>query len=240
MIKIPSTMDSSTDLSPRQQYWGLFLSVGYLFIFPVIVYFLMIGLLGEFEGDILIAQVIAGFVTIGSFFILFRPQQRELISLNHPQWIAYLVISIGLLFASNIGWNFVLIQVLGDLVTNANQTALLEATLHTPIWTGLLTVIVAPLVEELIFRYVAFRSLLKSNPLLAWLFAVIGFAMIHLLSSIGTESWWIDVWTLPSYMLASLVLTVLYYRTNRFALVVVTHLIYNAIVYSIMLIEVFL
>lgn len=230
-----SRSQSTTAPLTYQVQWGLFLSIVYLFILPIILYVVFYGVWGDVPALDLIAQVVAGFIVIAAMLWLLKPQLRQLMSLKDASLAYWLFIGVSFLFVSSMIWNTILIVILGDTISNANQDALIEAALQSPLWTGLLTLLIAPLAEELIFRYFIFRSLLTRFPVMAWILSITAFAGIHLIASIGSPSWAMDLWTMPSYLIASAILTYVYYRTDRFAIVVLVHLCYNAIVFSFMI-----
>lgn len=227
--------DSSTAPTLQQVQWGLFLSILYLLILPVILYTVLYGIFGDLVALDLIAQVVAGVAIIVAMMIVLRPQLSKLLTLKGAALEVWVPAGLIMLFVSSLVWNQVLFWVLGDTISNANQDALLEAAFQSPVWTGLLTLLVAPLAEELIFRYFIFRSLLARFPIMAWGLSITAFAGIHLIASIGSPTFTLDLWTMPSYLLASTILTFIYYQTDRFATVVLVHLCYNAIVFSLML-----
>ncbi len=235
MTSMISRTNSPTAPTTKQVQWGLFLSILYLLILPVILYTVLYGIFGDIDALDLIAQVAAGILIIIAMMVLLRPQLKKLLTLKGAALEVWLPAGLLMLFVSSLVWNQVLFWALGDTISNANQDALIEAAFLSPVWTGLLTLLVAPLAEELIFRYFIFRSLLARFPILAWSLSITAFAGIHLIASIGSPTFALDLWTMPSYLLASTILTFIYYQTDRFATVVLVHLCYNAIVFSLMI-----
>lgn len=224
-------------ISKRYEFqWALFWGLAYLFFLPAIFYLMIVSLLPSLSHPSVWAQLGAGGVAIIGWMIQ-SPRLRYALT-NQWMKIDYITIllAIAALLLSALGWDFVVRLFIPAGIVNSNQQALIDLARSAPVLTGLLTLAVAPMVEELLFRGVVFGYLIKHTPWLAWILSTLGFAFIHAIASFGTPDGWQELITLPAYVLAAIILTLAYQRKQRLGDVIVIHIIYNAIVYTLMLI----
>jgi membrane protease YdiL (CAAX protease family) len=121
-----------------------------------------------------------------------------------------------------IGW-------LSGQATSGNQTSLNELLGKYPAFTLLLTVVFAPIVEELVFRgafYRYFRA--KGQYWFPMILSASAFAMIHLSLALS-QGHWGELWFFPLYGMLGVFLSVAYEKTGTIFGSVFLHFIYNAV-----------
>ena len=90
-------------------------------------------------------------------------------------------------------------------------------------------VVIAPLSEELLYRFLMLNYLLPNNLKNKTSHKIISIVFISIIFSIG--HWHFEPWLFTSHFLFSIIITIFYYRTRIFWLVFLIHSISNLIVY---------
>lgn len=153
--------------------------------------------------DILLDNIVVGLVALVFAFILFF-------------LLTYL--ADGIMFA-----------ILGDNVLNPNNSAIIEAAGKNPNALFGLTVFIAPIVEETLFRGVLFGSLRPKHRMLAYVLSIGLFALYHVWQyALGTGDWMMLIYMLE-YIPAGYVLAWLYEKTNCIWLPIFLHMAINLI-----------
>lgn len=220
---------------------GLLLSAGYLTsVFAVfILYFSFIfvkvpnpmvwGQDGPYIVLSTIAQLIAGaLVVVGMYFIskpLFKSMFKKIKASTFFQGLKYAFFA----YLAVVLMNFIDITLFGQSMVNANQQAVNDILNLSPFVGCLLTVVVAPIVEELIFRYYIFKGIERRRPILAFVVTSLSFAAIHLIASIGTPFFIQDLRTMPAYAAAGVVFCYAYYKTKDIRINILGHMLYNGL-----------
>ncbi len=123
----------------------------------------------------------------------------------------------------------VLIAWLSGQATSGNQTSLNELLGQFPAFTLILTVLFAPLVEELVFRgafYRYFRA--KGMFWFPMMISASAFAMIHLGVALSAGHF-AELWFFPLYAVLGVFLSVAYEKTGNIYGPILLHFIYNAV-----------
>jgi membrane protease YdiL (CAAX protease family) len=123
----------------------------------------------------------------------------------------------------------ILITWLSGQATSGNQTSLNELLGQFPVFTLALTIIFAPIVEELVFRgafYRFFRA--KGMYWFPMFLSATAFSLIHLMVALSTGSWG-DLWYFPLYALLGIFLAVAYEKTGNIFGPILLHFTYNAV-----------
>ena len=219
---------------------GLLLGIGYLTIIPYIpmLFLLMFidipdpniwGQSGPYRILSVIAQIIAGLsVMVGMYFVskpLFKKIFKSFNLETFKKALKYALLN----YACIMCLNMIDYTLFGESMANANQQAVTTVLVNYPILGCFFTIIFAPLIEELIFRYYVFKGLEKKNIYLAYGVAALTFAAVHLLPSIGTPFFVEDLRTLPVYVAGGLVLCYAYHQTKNISVNIFSHMLYNAI-----------
>lgn len=141
---------------------------------------------------------------------------------------AFCIMGFSVLYNSSI----VLIFNLSD-GGNSNQENVIEL-IKSNVFLGFLAaVILAPIVEELTFRYCLFGGVCKKKKWLGYLISGVVFAFVHFISSIGefgfSEELLIELLYLPPYLFSGLALCYVYDKSNNLGSSVIGHMLNNLI-----------
>lgn len=169
---------------------------------------------------LLALAIFAGFVTYAQKKGLLDFKTIKPKSLILWELLGYALIllcnQVGIAFVQNSG-----------ATTTSNQAALEQLfTLLSPAFMGLFVVLIAPLIEELIFRYLIPKVLFKNYEVIGFIVGVLGFALVHGADSLGD-------WIIYGGMGA--VMAFLYYKTERFEYSLTLHILNNAIAFALMM-----
>lgn len=134
-------------------------------------------------------------------------------------------------------------NIIGSLITmifisknTSDNQALLESLLNVyPIIMLLVSCVLAPIFEEIMFRGMVFGWLYEINPRLAHIVSGFIFGFIHIMGSIteGNIQEWFMIF---SYMLMGIVLSYLYEKRNNIYVPIIAHATFNFIVTVMVLI----
>lgn len=138
--------------------------------------------------------------------------------------LAYLGIIYAAIFAYGI-----IMTVLRINQTSANQDSIDAMTKIAPFLSGLYVCILAPILEEIIFRFGLFRSLLKFGKKAAVIIVAFIFAGMHLIASLEEGTLLADLTSLPVYLIGGISLTVAYCREKDIAVSICIHFMYNSL-----------
>lgn len=233
-IPFESPKPMSETPNSRQVLVGLILGFGYLTIFPLFIYRLVFSFLGNFPGIDLYAQVLTGLLIILLVAYLLRDKLDFMLGdWRWPNWSTALTFAF-YMYLSGFIWTAIQLIISGDVSVNENQQGLESFITSSPIILGLLTIVVAPILEEFIFRYFIFKPLQKNYFWIGFLLSTLLFALIHFIISFQTGTFWSDLITLPPYIMSAALLTLVYHKTNRISVAILTHAIYNTIAFLIM------
>lgn len=213
---------------------GIFLGFGYFTIFPVIPLILLLAVFGPVAEDSLqatklslIAQLITALIVVVLMFLLSKVKIARIFKNLTPDIILkglmYAVISYVLV----VVYGIIDTKIFGEVSSNENQTQVVELIKNFPLLGVVFTVIAAPIIEELTYRYYLFKGLEKRNIVLAFVVTVFLFAAMHLIPSIGSENFIQDLRSLPAYLIASFILTLAYYRHEKLFVPIFAHVFYN-------------
>jgi membrane protease YdiL (CAAX protease family) len=122
----------------------------------------------------------------------------------------------------------VLIAQLSGQATSGNQTSLIELLGEFPVFTVILTVLFAPIVEELVFRgafYRYFRA--KGMYWMPMLLSASAFSYIHLSVALNAGHF-SELWFFPLYAVLGAFLSVAYEKTGNIFGPILLHFSYNA------------
>lgn len=139
-----------------------------------------------------------------------------------------------LLFAQ-IVYSFISTILFGEIDSNANQEAIIAMTEQSPVILFLTTVILAPLFEELVYRYGLFANIHKKNRYLAYIATLLIFGFIHFdftcFTSNNIELIKIELINLPAYLLSGGILCFAYENEESIISPMIAHLTNNLIAF---------
>jgi membrane protease YdiL (CAAX protease family) len=210
---------------------GLLVGFGYLTIFTVIPYLILINLIPTISESLAasLSQIIASIIAVGLMLMVSRRVYKLIIKnftlTSFKQAMRYA----GIMYLISISYGIISTYVFNNNTVNANQQELIKIAGEYPVVFIILAVIVAPLIEELIFRYYLYKKLEKRGFLLALTVSTFLFSIIHIVPSFATGTFVADIATLPAYLLPSLVFAVAYYQTGKLAVPIFAHFAFNLI-----------
>lgn len=121
----------------------------------------------------------------------------------------------------------------GDI--NANESAIREMAKAYPFFTIIMTVIFAPICEEMTYRLGLFGAIRKRNRYLAYIFGAMIFALIHFQpftddETVNKTAYLInELWNLPSYIVSGVILCRAYEKHGNIATSMIAHALNNAV-----------
>lgn len=138
------------------------------------------------------------------------------------------------------GWGFLLhfggtyvvtllIVILEPGFANANDTSISGMVAQNMVLMAIGTIILAPVVEEILFRGVVFGMLYRKWPIAAYILSAAIFASLHVLNYIGMYSPLRLVLCFLQYLPASIALAWLYVRADTIFAPIILHVTINAI-----------
>lgn len=139
-------------------------------------------------------------------------------------FIAYVFLS----YLVNYGLGFILKE-----LTNPNSAAVFSSTKLNPNKMLVIGVLLAPVVEETLFRGVAFGSLRRVNVILAYLVSTLLFSIYHLWSYLVADFHPSLLWYLLQYLPAGLVLGWAYDYSKSLFAPIFLHMMINYVVMTI-------
>lgn len=249
----PEVKNIENDERPnkKEALIGIILGIGYITILTVVPLYLIYLLFGrpytDAESMLMSsgAQMITAFVVIVAMGFISRRVIKEIrLGFTFKALLRGLGYAL-LLYVAAIAVNLIMTILFGSTTTNANQTSINELMANYPIVGVLFTCVLAPVIEELIFRYYLFGALSKKNVALAFIVTALGFGLIHMLASFSSyasdgnlSSLLNDLKTLPDYVVAGLIFCWVYYKHKKIGYPIFAHMIYNTIATIIMLISI--
>lgn len=137
------------------------------------------------------------------------------------------LIGVALIYGFGLIGGFITLM-LGGKSSSDNQT-LIESIVNVyPILMSISTVILAPILEEMLFRGIVFGWVYEINPKLAHVLSGFVFGFVHVMSSVlsGNMSEWIQIF---AYFFMGVALSYLYEKRNNIFVPMMSHSIYNLI-----------
>jgi len=137
--------------------------------------------------------------------ILWRECSKVFAAFKNPK--AYWGFALGFgLIAVSVLWSLFLNAVCQDLPESENQTAVIKMVKNAPVFAVLITGIIGPFAEELIYRVGIFGFLRRINVYIAYIFGAAIFGMIHLQDRTSAYEWI----NFTSYLVSGLYLAFVY------------------------------
>lgn len=204
--------------------------VGYLFLYPLLVSFL-INMIDPTSQSVstYIEWIIYLFMIIMTCYLgwpILKESYRNRPKLNR-MLVAVLIAFFQLYFISAFG--SIIASILSNSDNSANQIEILLAFKENPVMTMFLVTIYAPLVEEIVFRGALFRHLRsKFNFFICALISGFSFGIIHVMSSI-LEGNYADCWFLIVYMGLGILFSKVYEDNRSIYATMLLHFINNFI-----------
>ncbi len=234
------------DAPNEQQTWiGIGIGICYLFILSSIVFLVMSlfnkNLLNSNYNSSLeetIAQIIAGLVVVvATCFIIGKQKIVKILKGFSLKNFGKAITFVGVTWIIMCIVSYVETALFGDdKITSSNQDAVESIIYNYKLLGFIFVVVMAPIVEEIIFRYFIFRGLQqKTKTLYAFIITVVSFVAIHYLSSILSGTLLEDLKSLLQYVVPAFIMTFLYYKNKNLATPIMFHMTYNGIQWLLMI-----
>lgn len=133
-----------------------------------------------------------------------------------------------IMYVSSIGMSL-LISIITQQTTSNNQQGLNELLGEAPVFTVLLAIVFAPIVEELVFRGAFYRYFRNQRSF--WFPLILSsslFSLIHLSTAIAQQQW-MDLWYFPLYAMLGGFIAYAYEKTGNIYGSILLHFIHNTV-----------
>lgn len=231
--------------SKGQTFGGIGLGIGYLFIFSTILAIVW----AIFNPDLLnpeydstlessVIQIIAGVITmVATGFIIGKGKVLKILKGFNLKNLGIAATFVALAFAASILVGYLERALFGDgEISSSNQESVENMILNYKFVGFIMVAIIAPFVEEIIFRYFVFRGSQKAwGTVAAFIITVVSFAGIHYLNSIMAGTLLEDLKSVLSYLVPSFIMTFLYFKNKNLATPIMFHMLFNGIQFVLMI-----
>lgn len=136
------------------------------------------------------------------------------------KYIKYWFLMLGLMFLSNI-----IITKFTTVEVAENQETIIELLKEIPIYTFVTTVLIAPFLEELVFR-LSFRKIFAKTNILFIFFSGLVFGAMHV---IGTCTNFIDLLFIIPYSIPGFIFAYIYSKSKNICIPISLHLLHNGV-----------
>lgn len=127
-----------------------------------------------------------------------------------------------------------LISIFHTAQDNNNQQVALDIAHNYPLIAFFILGLLGPICEELTYRVGLYSFFRRINKYLAFIIATVVFAFIHFdFTAIGTPKIVEELWSLPSYLVSGLILTIAYEHRGP-ACSMTAHVLYNLFAFALM------
>ena len=142
------------------------------------------------------------------------------------KYIRYWFLMLGLMILSNS-----IITLFTTTMTSENQQTIIDTLGKAPIYTLIVTVLVAPILEELVFR-ISFRKIFAHTNFLFIIFSGLFFGGMHVL---GTLKNLVDLLFIIPYSIPGFIFAYLYTKSKNICVPIMLHFIHNGIMMALQL-----
>ena len=159
-------------------------------------------------------------------FIEFKNNIFKYLKKYMPYWIITLI----LMIISNV-----IVSMFTSTSTSANQQAILDQIKLSPVYIFITTILISPIIEELIFR-LSFRKIFPKTNILYIIFSGLFFGLVHVLGSNNLIDFlFIIPYSIPGFMFAYL-----YIKSENICVPISIHIIHNLIMIIFQIIIMFI
>lgn len=157
----------------------------------------------------------------------FIPNFKDFLKNNikyFKKYIKYWFIMLGLMILSNV-----VITMFTTTITSENQQAIVDTLGKAPIYTFIITVFIAPILEELVFR-LSFRKIFKHTNILFIVFSGLFFGGMHVIGSLENL---VDLLFIIPYSIPGFIFAYIYSKSKNICIPMSLHFIHNGIMMSL-------
>lgn len=143
------------------------------------------------------------------------------------KYIKYWFLMLGLMMASNA-----IIILFVTTSTPQNQQAIIDTLISAPIYIFIISVLIAPILEELVFR-LSFRKMFEHSNILFILFSGLFFGGMHVIGSLENL---IDLIFIIPYSIPGFIFAYIYTKSKNIFIPISLHFIHNGIMMGLQII----
>lgn len=140
------------------------------------------------------------------------------------KYIKYWFIMLGLMMLSNL----IIINFTSTDISN-NQQIIVDTLKYAPIYTFIVSVLIAPILEELVFR-LSFRKIINKNNILYIIISGLIFGSMHVIGDFNSI---IDLLFIIPYSIPGFIFAYIYSKSNNICISMSIHFIHNGIMMSL-------
>ena len=210
---------------------GIFLPL-YLFIIPLLMNVVVIGMnISSVEKQTMILNVGSYFLTFSFLLILYKRHFISIIryikQIDFVPFFKYVLTSVVICYMLSIVGSLMLIWIQGPTVTG-NQEVGNRLLASFPFITFIMTVFLAPIIEEFIFRGILYNCFKKYGVIIAMLGSCLMFGLMHVFQYLLVGQWYRLIEIIP-YALMSSIFVVVYEKKKSLTYPIFVHIFYNMI-----------
>ena len=181
-----------------------------------------------------LSEIILTLIIILIYKIDFIPNFKDFIKnikSYFDKYIKYWFLTLGLMIISNL-----IITLFTTSEISNNQEMIVETFKKLPIYTIIVTIVVGPFLEELVFR-MSFRKIFAHSNILFIFFSGFIFGGLHVITSLTSLNnlLFIIPYSIPGFMFAYL-----YTKSNNIMVPIMLHFVHNSVMMLMQLIVIFI
>jgi uncharacterized protein len=201
---------------------------GYLFLIPQITGAAFLLEIVNEQSVFLFNGVLIAFLMILIMFLMASLSHENFSNWTWSKRIQQVLRHVLYIYLTLIAVNFVL-SLVTNLETSENQQIIMETFKQAPYYIVFVAVIFAPIVEEILFRGIIYRSLrFFKFRLLAVFVSSFLFGLIHIYEPLLLGRFE-DAWFIFIYMAIGLFMCFIYEKSGDILSAIILHMVYNAI-----------
>lgn len=202
----------------------------YLLLFSVLLQLVLFWILPDEPTNLLLNICYYSLNTV-CILLIFRRFLWGNLRAFAAKWKSVLVTipaALGIYYLISMAVNMAVLFIMPDFINQNNETVvgILE---EQPLLMIVIAVVLAPLIEETLFRGLIFGNLRTKSRLLAYIFTALFFAAIHITGYLSTMTPAEVVLSVLQYLPATLVLARLYEKTDTILAPMLLHAAVNAV-----------
>lgn len=202
----------------------------YLILFSVLIQLVLYWLLPGELNDLLLNACYYGLNIICVLLIFHRFLWGNLkqFALQWKSVLKKLPATLGIYYLISMAVNMAVMLIMPDFINQNNETVIgiLD---QQPLLMIVIAVVLAPIIEETLFRGLIFGNLRTVNRLLAYAFTALFFAAIHIVNYLSSMSLLEVVLSVMQYVPATVVLAGFYEKTDTLIAPILLHAAVNAV-----------
>lgn len=173
-------------------------------------------------------------INLLAILLIFRRFLLKNIHFTHwKRTLATVPLALGVYFAISLLTSSIILLIDPNFA-NQNNNAIMSILDSDPVFVFIMAVLMAPVIEESLFRGLIFGNLCRVNRLLAYLITILAFASIHIVGYLGTMSPVDVLLSVLQYVPAGIVLCAVYQLTDSILTPMLLHGCINLIAYLVM------